>query len=163
MENYLHLKEWGPRGWIFIHAISFSYPETPTLEHRRAMYDFIRSLPTLLPCAKCRRHFLEFVDELGVSGESHVVFSSRYAISKFMVEAHNRVNLRNGKPAISYNDVVKFYVQEGSSCPIARKDTPAVKGKSYVKFVLVYIVLVAVTLVINRTVRYRHRKFAADG
>ena len=33
-KSRLAIVNWGPPGWIFLHAISFSYPENPTQEER---------------------------------------------------------------------------------------------------------------------------------
>lgn len=54
-------KEWGPPGWSFINSIIHGYPLKADYEEQQRLLQFIYSLSTLLPCAKCRSNYANFI------------------------------------------------------------------------------------------------------
>ena len=94
---------WGPHAWITMHAMSAAYPNKPTEEQRRAGFNLISSITELLPCDRCKKHFRQVCKDFGFTSPSSKVLSSKYDFFGFLVEAHNIVNFRLGKPIMSHS------------------------------------------------------------
>ena len=113
----LSIDIWGPKAWGFLHACSFTYPDKPSDEDRIHMYNLLNSLGYVLPCTICRKHFKEMFTEF-IKGPTSHIFDNRLQVSKWLVDAHNEVNIRNGKEKMAYEDVEKLYVKSSSVCSL---------------------------------------------
>ena len=103
------LAQWGPAGWTFLHSIGFSYPEaTPTVEEKESMYKFLVHTGAVLPCRRCRRHYAAFV-RARLSDPYCAVLANRESLSRFLVDLHNDVNRRLGRPEMSFERVRALY------------------------------------------------------
>jgi hypothetical protein len=103
--------EWGPAAWKFLHAVTFSYPETPSLNEQVAVEQLFASLRYVLPCAQCRTHFEA---ELRAHPPDT---RSRATLSAWLVDLHNRVNRRLGKRTVTYSEAqAAFSAQCGRAC-----------------------------------------------
>lgn len=97
---------WGPPCWETMHAITFTYPtDNPTRQQKHEMSQFFYALADVLPCYKCRTHFKAMLDEHSI--ENHL--SSRDALTRWLVDRHNDVNRRLGKPQVPYDFVAAKY------------------------------------------------------
>lgn len=103
------VSEWGPAAWKFLHAISFSYPEAPSINEQRDAENLFASLRTLLPCEACRNHY---ESEISVNPPDT---RSRATLSAWLVDLHNRVNVRLGKPIYSFASAEQAYSSQCSS------------------------------------------------
>ena len=92
----LDLTVWGPSMWRALHAVSF----TPD---RGGHLKFFESVPDALPCPSCGVHLREIFTKLPID------VSSTNACSEWLWKVHNEVNASLGKPAYSYDDLVKEY------------------------------------------------------
>lgn len=101
---------WGPSAWRFLHSVTFTYPEFPTEEHKKAASDLFLSLKQLMPCRECCDHYCQELLESPPRTES------RRDLSTWLVELHNRVNVRLGKQIRSYESVEAEYVNEDDKC-----------------------------------------------
>lgn len=55
---------WGRSYWEFLDAIVATFPkDNPSVEHRNAVYEMMRSLRILLPCPVCRKHYADFLQK----------------------------------------------------------------------------------------------------
>jgi len=97
--NGLMTKVWGPPGWVFLHSISFGYPNNPssfdtskgqpvgtTVFKYRA---FFQDLGWVFPCVYCRNSYQQFVKELPLTD---TVLSSRDNLVEWLYNIHNKVN-----------------------------------------------------------------------
>lgn len=109
--------EWGPAAWKFLHAVTFAYPETPTLAEQVAVEQMFGSLRFLLPCAQCRTHYETEI-------RAHPPDTrSRATLSAWLVDLHNRVNLRLGKGTVTYREAeVAFSSQCSRDCGGSAED-----------------------------------------
>jgi hypothetical protein len=64
------------------------------LHHCSISKDVLDLLPLVLPCSICSQHFLRYRTE-------HPVYEP---ISRWLVDLHNDINVRTGKPVVSYAD-----------------------------------------------------------
>ena len=101
---------WGPSAWRFLHAVSFAYPETPTSEQQDAALQLFLSLRHMIPCGDCCGHYCSEIQR------SPPRVESREALSRWLVDIHNRVNARLGKPQYPYAAALAEYTAEASQC-----------------------------------------------
>lgn len=92
--------------WRALHAISFAYPDVPSAADAGAAEALFRSLAGTLPCGECRQHYAH---ELGDGAALRRALSSRDALSRWLVELHNRVNVRMGKSQVPYEVVLRAH------------------------------------------------------
>lgn len=101
----LFLGKWGPAAWTFMHAATWTYAERPTAEERAKMEAFFRALPHVLPCSVCGGHFLAHVNT-GLEA----ALAGRDTLTHWLVDVHNDVNRRTGKPERPYEQVRQDYL-----------------------------------------------------
>ena len=97
---------WGKHAWLFLHTISFAYPinkadVTPKL--KKDAENLLESLKSLLPCGICRDHYTKMVETYPPNVDDRTGFS------KYLVDIHNKVNERLGKPIISYEKATELF------------------------------------------------------
>ena len=79
---------WGPSGWLFLHTLTFLYPEKPTFDDQYRMMDFIKTTAQILPCKYCRASFLRYCRSLPINK----FLASRELIIEWLYRIHNKVN-----------------------------------------------------------------------
>lgn len=99
---------WGPAAWVFLHTITFSYPDKPTPEMKRTFKKFFKSLCHILPCIYCRQSYTKYSN----SKESPMrltndVFKSRSTLTRWLYKIHEAVNERLEKTDRPTYDSVK--------------------------------------------------------
>ena len=91
-------QELGQAGWTLLHTMAANYPDQPTAAQRARIEAFLHALGHLYPCPDCAAHFRLHM-------KAHpVVSATREGLSRWMCDAHNEVNSRNGKDTF-YCDV----------------------------------------------------------
>ena len=131
---------WGPPGWIFLHTVTFQYPENPTDLDKQKYYTFFNSLKNVLPCPNCREHYRENFENIPIRLES------REDLIEWLIDIHNNVNQSNNKPKLQYQDVVKKYLDyyEGNDI----KDPPKCVSPSISSNIIVIISILLMTIFI---------------
>lgn len=102
-------KKWGKHFWKTIHYIIFSAPDSPSIEYKNNLLNFLVALKFLLPCENCRRHYSENLKKFPITDE---ILSSKEKLIKWSVDLHNEVNLRTGKKIISLEEAKQIYLNE---------------------------------------------------
>ncbi len=95
----------GPSLWFILHNGITNYPIYPTAFVKCGMRDLLINIPLLIPCLNCREHFFTFLRASNIDD----AVSSREKLFKFMVDAHNFVNLKYGKQTMSLESAKSFY------------------------------------------------------
>jgi len=96
----------GPAFWFTLHAGAAAYPENPTPWTKNGMKSLLVNFPLLIPCGSpCREHFYAYVKNADLND----VVSTREKLFKFLVDAHNYVNVRYSKPIMTLNDAKSLY------------------------------------------------------
>lgn len=54
-------KVWGPPAWLFLDAVTQSFPVTAMLQDQLWMIDFLTALGDALPCERCRVNYKKWV------------------------------------------------------------------------------------------------------
>jgi hypothetical protein len=88
---------WGPHAWMFIHAISVQYPQSPSEDEKKAMIQFLESLQYLLPCTICSENYKKHLKLIDL----HKAVRSKDNLIVALNDLHNMVNRINNKKVYS--------------------------------------------------------------
>lgn len=101
-QKNVHMREL----WGILHDLSFCYPtntpELPLQNIMRALLDFELAQ---IPCPVCRAHYVSFK----ATKNLNVVCRRRLNLATFLIDLHNDVNKRLGKPVLSFAQAFKLY------------------------------------------------------
>lgn len=103
---------WGPHIWETLHIVSFHMPENPTQQEQDDILELVYVIGKTLPCDNCRTHFSKLLNSYPPQYHSQ----SRDKFTRWLVEVHNRVNERLGKPRIDYDFVKNKYDSMKGTC-----------------------------------------------
>ena len=96
-------KIWGPHAWIFLHTITLNYPENPNQIEKQNYKSFFESLSKILPCDNCREHYSENIENIPID------LQSRESLVQCLFTIHNKVNQKNNKQLVNYDDFINQY------------------------------------------------------
>jgi hypothetical protein len=151
----MHPDVWGPHFWYILHIISFNYPEYPSEYDKRSYYDFFRSLADILPCDDCRKHYKQHFHAYPI--QPHL--DSRSELIKWVIQMHNFVNERNGKPVLTVAEVINIYENLKPVSPFYRVDLePILEKRKYKKSYRVC-GLIIVGVIIILFMKWYHNKY----
>jgi len=125
--------QWGPAAWLFLHSVTFQYPENPTDQDKNNYKIFFDSLQNILPCPQCREHYQKNLKENPMNLES------RESLIKWVIDLHNAVNKKNSKKEYSYDEVNDLYQ---STYNYSIKENESVE--SNMKFILILILIILI-------------------
>lgn len=101
------MMNWGRSGWKFLHAITFAYPEHPTMKTKMRYMRFFKMIKYVLPCPACRAGYAKNVKSLSLKN-----MKNTESLSRWLVGVHNQVNFKLGKRIFSYKTVKKMYINK---------------------------------------------------
>lgn len=93
---------WGRGTWILLHCMTATYPLRVTQRIRDRYGAFLHILAQTLPCRLCRLHSRRFITRHPPRLED------RSAFMHWMIDFHNYVNRRLGKPVLSYDVALRL-------------------------------------------------------
>ena len=146
--------KWGPHAWKFLHMVTFSYPDNPHPDIQEHFKQFFRSLGMVLPCAKCREHFIESFQRT-VDNNTDDPFRNRESLTQWLIDIHNHVNKHNNKPQLSATRAKRLYTSKDLLCGGAGKgDAPAgaAGGGAHISlplYVTIFVFLIVIALVLG--------------
>jgi hypothetical protein len=106
----LELKTLGPIVWGAAEIYAQLYPWVPSAEAKQKATDFFKEdgeITKMLVCNICKSHYNEHARNNFPNVES------RETLIKWVLNAHNQVNKRNGKSQWTYNQVNESYWGKG--------------------------------------------------
>ena len=106
-------KVWGNSLWTYMHYAAMNYPDHPTEKDISEMINWLVTLPVTIPCNNCKGHYRGYIEK--AKSQLHTACSDKDSLFKFLVDIHNKVNVRLGKPEVSYEDAYKLY-ENNSEC-----------------------------------------------
>ena len=127
--------QWGPAGWLFMHSISFQYPENPTDKDKHNYKFFFESLQNTLPCPRCREHYKENLKE------NPIQLNSRNDLIQWVIDIHNSVNEKNSKKIYSRDEVEDLYKSKYNYSIKENKST-----ESNMKLILIIILVMMIII-----------------
>ena len=107
VEPLTSLSNWGPTGWKFLHAVTFTYPETPSALEKEQYRTFFEAVQHVLPCSLCRNHLADNYKKYPIE------LDSTRTLSEWLVRIHNHVNAQSGKRQWLYSEIARLYVSPG--------------------------------------------------
>jgi len=87
---------WGPLGWMTLHSVSLSYPESPTPNEQQLMTTWLDLFRDTITCATCKQHFTTTLQNYRMRFPR--MMESRQSFAMFAFRVHNTVNARLSKP-----------------------------------------------------------------
>ena len=120
---------WGKHAWIFLHSISFQYPDNPTELDKQRYKTFFLMLQYILPCYKCKVNFAKHLEKHDIDK----ALVSRNKLIKWLIDVHNEVNILNCKKVLSHCEVLKYY-------------NNLTNGKSYKKLIIAVCILTSIII-----------------
>ena len=96
---------WGPKMWAMIHLICLQAPEKIDTNVRNTYYMFFSMMPYVLPCEKCRDHWIEHARTFPLEQ----ALDTRDDLFGWSVNMHNLVNKSLGKPEVPLKDALDHW------------------------------------------------------
>lgn len=98
--HFISKDELGRATWKILNAISFNYPNYPTLEYKNKMASFLKLFAHFYPCDDCKTEFISYLQV----NPPHLV--SRNSFIKWVCTFHNVINQKLGKNIIDCSDIL---------------------------------------------------------
>jgi hypothetical protein len=97
----------GPLLWKIMHLRAHSFSETPTEKEKTECRNFYANISFAIECDSCKEHYL-------VMFYTEVPFDNRSGskLRNWVVDIHNRVNVRLGKRVVSYEESDRMYREQ---------------------------------------------------
>ncbi len=92
--------QWGPHLWYVMHTAAANYPDAPSTCEQNGMQHWLQSLKWIIPCKSCAQHYAQYIEPPKLKEAC----ASRQQLFSFLVDLHNAVNERLGKPIMSIED-----------------------------------------------------------
>lgn len=89
----------GRGSWGLLHTMAAKYPDKPSPNQRKDMCDLMKIISRMYPCETCAEDLREDL----VKHPPRV--ESQEALSKWLCEVHNRINVRLDKPKFDCSKV----------------------------------------------------------
>jgi len=113
---------WGPCIWLFLHTMSFNYPNKPTVEDKHHYRDFVLQLQHILPCGKCRTNLTKNLKKLPLTDEH---LENRDSFSRYIYTLHEVVNKMLKKVShLTYDQVRDRFENFRAQCSKKTKHIP---------------------------------------
>lgn len=142
--NGLTTDVWGPPAWVFLHSVTFGYPQDPdaydtqngdpvgTTKKRYSL--FFENLMYTLPCKYCRQSYSQYFKE------NPIQLDSRDSLTKWLYDIHNLVNQKLKKTYhYSFSEIQNRYESFRAACSTDEKATGCTSPLSVKQKSLVYI------------------------
>jgi hypothetical protein len=91
---------WGPHYWFVLHTIALTYPLYPNDVVKRKYYDFIQTLPLLIPEPNSSKNVSLYIDQFSVTP----YLDSKNSFMTYINRMHNHFNVALEKDDI-YQDL----------------------------------------------------------
>lgn len=132
---------WGPYFWGTIHITCLGAPDVFDDFDKQAYANFFNTLPFVLPCGSCGKHFYETLKMEPVEP----VLTTKYALFEWSVKVHNVVNKRLGKPEKTLDESLTYWSKvclgEIATCPpVAHIRPQNKKGKAWIEMLAILII-----------------------
>jgi hypothetical protein len=86
--NYRNPELWGSHAWMFLHCVSYTYPDSPTLRDQQHYLKFFDSLRFVLPCKICQQHYSEYLQKHPIKS----ALKSKKKLSDYIFKLHDHIN-----------------------------------------------------------------------
>lgn len=136
-------KIWGPPGWLFLHTLTFNYPNNPTKEEKENYHTFFDSLKNVIPCPICKGHYSNNLKT------NPIKLDSKDELIEWLFDIHNLVNKFKGEKVYSHEELYDKYYDILKSDALKEKD----KYKDYIKYTLLIVIVLLLLFYIRNVVK----------
>lgn len=146
---------WGPHFWFVLHLVSFHYPDPPNTFDKESFKSFYHSVKEILPCAKCRKHYKTYLSQYPIEPN----LDRRIDLIRWVIQIHNFVNVRLGKPVLTDSEVFNIYANLDPISPFAKVDVKRIednKKSIRIKKLSVLLGLAIIMVVITMYYQYKY-------
>jgi len=103
---------WGKSTWIYLHTLTFNYPEIASENDKIKYYNYFKQLPEFLPCPSCAASFKLYFDYIPISE----YLDDIHGITFWLYIMHFIVNKKLNKKNADFYTVIKMYLPNKTSC-----------------------------------------------
>ena len=96
---------WGPRLWYLLHKISYNYPLNPSYEDKSFYLKYFSTIVRIIPCPYCANHLFTTIQ----NDRLHQNLENRQQLVEWFKNAHNKVNISNGKRIYTGFEIDNLY------------------------------------------------------
>lgn len=125
---------WGKYYWFVLHTIALTYPNNPNNTIKKRYYEFINTIPLLLPNENMANDFSDLLDKYPVSS----YLDNRQDFVQWTFLIHNIINQKLGKPSLSLHDCINNYYDHY----IIKKTWFEINKKSLLLFAFIFIIII---------------------
>lgn len=136
MEN-LNPEIWGPNFWFVIDTVLYSLPDKLNKQQQEDLEMFLYSLKSLLPCEKCRNHYIKAMEERNFS---NINFSKKQDVITWMSDLRNIIKSHQKKRLYSIGSTKKYYDE-------------IFRNTEFKDIFIIFIFICAVSLLIKRSLK----------
>jgi hypothetical protein len=97
---------WGPCIWYLFHTLSYKAVPSDFPTIKIELITFIQRICSNLPCPECTQHATQYMQQ---NVRRITAITTREHLQQFLVDFHNTVNARKGKPVFSYKEADDKY------------------------------------------------------
>jgi hypothetical protein len=97
---------WGPCIWFLFHTLAFKAVPADFPYIKTDLMNFIQRICANLPCPECAQHASVFMKQ---HAQRIAAITTTEQLQHFLVDFHNSVNGRKGKPIFSYDQAENQY------------------------------------------------------
>lgn len=140
------MEQFGPHAWQFLHYVSLSYPENPTITDKENYKSFMISIQNVLPCSICSNHYKENLKKTPLTD---AIMSNKDLFIKWVIDIHNSVNKSKNKPIIGYEDAMKL-IDTNTKCKqlyIEKMDNTNIINNDINIVYILYLVLIGLIFI----------------
>lgn len=108
---------WGAAAWHTLHAVSLSYPPSPSQQDKQHMQQFISAFAQVLPCDACARHLRDYIRDHPPRLES------RGQLARWVFDLHNVANRHAQRPQYHLESFLEEWrerIEHGRVRPMGR-------------------------------------------
>jgi Erv1 / Alr family len=97
---------WGPCVWILFHTLAFKIVPAEFSSKKTDLINYIQRICSNLPCPECTQHAMEYMKQ---NLRRIDAITTKEHLQEFLVDFHNAVNVRKGKPVFTYKQAEDKY------------------------------------------------------
>ena len=97
---------WGPCVWILFHTLAFKIVPAEFSSKKTDLINYIQRICSNLPCPECTQHAMEYMKQ---NLRRIDAITTKEHLQEFLVDFHNAVNVRKGKPMFTYKQAEDKY------------------------------------------------------
>ena len=97
---------WGPCVWYLFHTLAYKVVPSDFPEIKSELIQFIQRICSNLPCPECTQHATQYMNQ---NTRKLSAIQTKEQLQYFLIDFHNAVNVRKGKPVFTYEQAADKY------------------------------------------------------